>query len=98
MSYGRSASRYGSSYNISRGRVGQLDFRNIFDQTVVTPAEQIARFAVLGAAGGVAASLILLLGTSTVSKAKRWPVAGLIALPAAAAVGGVALANAGYRS
>lgn len=102
MSYGRSTpvrgpfgTTYGHSYNQSG--FGQLRIRDLFDQTVVTPAERVGQYAVLGAIGGLATAGLLLLGLSKVPPKQRWPVAGLIALPAAAAVGGVMLAGAEYQ-
>lgn len=92
-------SGFGRSYGVGATNI-LADFSpaKLFDTSIVTPAERVGQLATLGAIGGLAASAILLLASNTVPKKKRWPVLGLAALPAAAAVGGVMLAGSEYRA
>ncbi len=103
MGYGQSVTSttpfgvtYGSTFG--RGGTGQLRIRNLFDQTVVTPAERIAQFAVLGAAGGFALSALVMLGTDAVPKKRRWSTLGLLSIPAAATIGAVLVAGSEYQA
>ena len=67
----------------------QLD--QTLDKTIVTPAERIAQYGLLGAGIGLGLAMVVGLASELVPRKSRWGVLGLIAVPAVGAAAGIVL-------
>jgi hypothetical protein len=59
------------------------------DSAIVTPAERVAQYSVLGALGGLGLAAVLGLSLELVPRKNRWGILGLLAVPAVGAAAGV---------
>lgn len=84
-------------HNLQPNYFGQVQPTAFLQQSIVTPAEKIAQYTLIGASGGALLAALAMYAFDTVPRQKRAHVATLIAVPAVGAIAGAMIVKREYQ-